>query len=134
MQIFNIEECKEKHGVWDPMPELTITSCTLCPLQSRLQVTFTMGTKGSPMPDSTLTLCQSRRYPQSRTLDVALEFETSLPHPLTGDWASDAGKRGHSEKISQLHAGARRERRMLYQTTEAAKINLKVPSGQIGSA
>ncbi len=29
-------ESKEKHGVWDPMPELTIPS-TLCPLQSRFQ-------------------------------------------------------------------------------------------------
>ncbi len=28
-------ESKEKHGVWDPMPELTYL--TLCPLQSRLQ-------------------------------------------------------------------------------------------------
>jgi hypothetical protein len=27
---------KEKHGVWDPVPELTI-SLTLCPLRSRLQ-------------------------------------------------------------------------------------------------
>jgi hypothetical protein len=30
-------ESKEKRGVWDPMPELTVTSFTLCPLQSRLQ-------------------------------------------------------------------------------------------------
>jgi hypothetical protein len=28
---------KEKHGVWDPMPELTIYNLSFCPLQSRLQ-------------------------------------------------------------------------------------------------
>ncbi len=30
-------ESEEKHGVWDPMPELTTYNLTLCPLQSRLQ-------------------------------------------------------------------------------------------------
>jgi hypothetical protein len=33
-------ESKEKHGVWNPMPELTITYLTLCPLQSRLQYIY----------------------------------------------------------------------------------------------
>jgi hypothetical protein len=46
-------ESKEKHGVWDPMPELTITS----PYARVDSNTFTMG---NPMPESTLTLCQSR--------------------------------------------------------------------------
>jgi hypothetical protein len=40
-------ESKEKHGVWDPMPELTTTSPYVH------SNTFTMG---KPMPESTLTL------------------------------------------------------------------------------
>ncbi len=48
---------KEKHGVWDPMPELTITS----PFVD--STTFTMG---NPMQESTWTLCQSRLYPPVR--------------------------------------------------------------------
>jgi hypothetical protein len=43
--------------VWDPMPEMTITSPYV---HSRVDSsTFTMG---NPMPESTLTLCQSRLY------------------------------------------------------------------------
>jgi hypothetical protein len=50
-------ESKEKHGVWDPMPKLTITSPYV---DSRVDSnTFTMG---SPMPESTFTLCQSRPF------------------------------------------------------------------------
>ncbi len=50
----------EKHGVWDPMPELTITSPDV---HSRADSnTFTMGL-GNPMPESTLPLYQSRLYP-----------------------------------------------------------------------
>jgi hypothetical protein len=46
-------ESKEKHGVWDPMLELTITSPYVC---SRVDSnTFTMG---NPMPDSTLSPSQ----------------------------------------------------------------------------
>jgi hypothetical protein len=58
-------ESKEKHGVWDPMPELIITSPYV---HSRVfSNTFTMGIGQpyarvdlNPMPESTLTLCQSR--------------------------------------------------------------------------
>ncbi len=43
-------ESKEKHGAWDPMPELTITSPYV---YSRVDSnTFTMG---NPMPESTLS-------------------------------------------------------------------------------
>jgi hypothetical protein len=42
-------ESKEKLGVWDPMPELTVARVD--------SITFTMG---NPMPESTLTLFQSR--------------------------------------------------------------------------
>ena len=56
-------EFKEKHGVWDPMPELTITSPYV---HSRVDSnTFTMG---NPMLESSLTLCQSRLYPPSQRL------------------------------------------------------------------
>ncbi len=48
----------EKHGVWGPVLELTITSPYV---QSRDNSnTFTTG---NPMPESTLTLCQSTLFP-----------------------------------------------------------------------
>jgi hypothetical protein len=47
-------ESKEKHGAWSPTPELTITSPYV---HSRVDSsTFPMG---NPIPESTLTLCQS---------------------------------------------------------------------------
>jgi hypothetical protein len=62
-------ESKEKHGVWDPMPELTITSPYV---HSRVDYNaFTMDI-GNPMPESTLTLCQSRLYPLVRDLGIWL--------------------------------------------------------------
>ncbi len=58
---------KEKHGVWDPMPELTINSPFF---HSRVDSnTFTMGT---PMPESAVTLCQSRLYPPVRDFGFGL--------------------------------------------------------------
>jgi hypothetical protein len=39
-------ESKEKHGVWDPMPELTITSP---------YVEYSTFIMGNPMPESTLS-------------------------------------------------------------------------------
>jgi hypothetical protein len=45
-----------------------IYDLTLCPIQSRLQQ-FTMG---NPMPESTLTLCQSRLYPPVWDFDLLL--------------------------------------------------------------
>jgi hypothetical protein len=53
---YNTEaESKEKHGAWDPMPKVTIASPNV---HSRVDSnTFTMG---NPMPELTLTLCQSR--------------------------------------------------------------------------
>jgi hypothetical protein len=60
-------ESKEKHGIWDPMPELTITSPYV---HSRIDSnTFAMG---SPMPESTLALCQSRLYPPVRDFGFGL--------------------------------------------------------------
>ncbi len=46
-------ESKEKHGVWDPMQKLTITSPYVD------SNTCTMGI-GNSLPELTLTLCQSR--------------------------------------------------------------------------
>jgi hypothetical protein len=61
-------ESTEKHGVWDPMPELTIAPSPLCPLQSRLQHIYHGQPYArvdlNPMPESTLS-------PQSGTLDSA---------------------------------------------------------------
>jgi hypothetical protein len=60
-QLRTEAESKEKHGVWDPIPELTLTSSYV---HSRVDSnTFTVG---NPMPESTLTLCHSRLYPPVR--------------------------------------------------------------------
>jgi hypothetical protein len=70
-------ESKEKHGVWDPMPELTITSPYV---HSRVDSNkFTMG---NPMPELTLTLSQSRLYPPVRDFgfDLVSGF-TITRHP-----------------------------------------------------
>ncbi len=62
-------ESKEKHGVWDPMPELTITSFYV---HSRVDSnTFTMS---NPMPESTLTLWQSRLHPRVRDFGFGLKW------------------------------------------------------------
>jgi hypothetical protein len=68
-------ESKEKHGEWDQWamgPYAGVDyNLTLCPLQSRLQLIY----HGQPMPESTLTLCQSQVdfIPISGTLDLASE-------------------------------------------------------------
>jgi hypothetical protein len=55
-------ESKEKHGVWDPMPELTITAPYV---HSRVDSsTFTMG---NPMPE-----CQSQLYTPVRYFGFSL--------------------------------------------------------------
>ncbi len=59
-------ESREKHGVCDPMPELT----TVQPhFMSTPESTLTHFTMDNLMPESTLTLCQSRLY-NSETLDL----------------------------------------------------------------
>jgi hypothetical protein len=58
-------ESKEKYSVWDPMPELSIISPYV---DARVDSdTFNMG---NPMPESTLTLCQSRLHPPVRGLGL----------------------------------------------------------------
>jgi hypothetical protein len=59
-------ESKEKHGVWDPMPELTITS----PYVNSRDDSSTIF-MGCPMPESTLTLCQSLFYSLVSDFDLA---------------------------------------------------------------
>ncbi len=60
-------ESREKQGVWDPMPKLTINSpCVHSRVDSN---TFTMG---NPMPESTLTVCQSRLSPPVRDFGFRL--------------------------------------------------------------
>ncbi len=58
-------ESKEKHGVWDPMPEWTITS-PLCPPQCRLQHIY------YGQPYARVDLCQSRLYPLVRDFEFGL--------------------------------------------------------------
>jgi hypothetical protein len=58
-------ESKEKHGVWDPMPGLTITSPYV---HSRVDSsTFTMD---NPMPELTLTLCQKSTLSPTQGLGI----------------------------------------------------------------
>jgi hypothetical protein len=65
-------ESKEKHDAWEAMQELTVTSPYV---HSRVDSnTFTMG---NPMPESTLTLFQSRLYPPVR------DFGFGLRHRFT---------------------------------------------------
>jgi hypothetical protein len=58
---------KEKHGVWDPLPLLTKTSPYV---DSR--VGYNIFNMDNPLPESTLTLCQSRLYPPVRDLGFGL--------------------------------------------------------------
>jgi hypothetical protein len=58
---------KEKHGLWDPAPELTKTSPYV-----NSRVDCNTCTMGNPMPESTLTLCQSQLHPQVRDLEFGL--------------------------------------------------------------
>jgi hypothetical protein len=46
-------ESKEKHGVWDPMPELTLTSPYV-----HCRDDFNTFTMGNPMPESALSPSQ----------------------------------------------------------------------------
>jgi hypothetical protein len=58
----------KKHGVWDPMQlELTIT-----PPFVKSRVDSNTCTMGNPLPESTLTLCQSQLYPPDRDLGFGL--------------------------------------------------------------
>jgi hypothetical protein len=54
-------ESKEKHGVWDPMPELTITS-PYVHYRNRLKHIY----HGQHYARSTFTICQSRHNPPVR--------------------------------------------------------------------
>ncbi len=55
-------ESQEKHGVWDPVPELTITSPYV-----RFRVDSNTFTMGNP-------ICQSRLYPPVRDFEYGLRF------------------------------------------------------------
>ncbi len=58
---------KERHGVWNKMPELTITSPYI-----HSRVDFKIFTVGNSLPESTLALCQSRLYPIVRDFGFGL--------------------------------------------------------------
>ncbi len=60
---------KEKHGLWDPILELTVTSPYVDPTVYR--VDSNTCTMGNPMPESTLTLHPYHYYPQSGTKNLA---------------------------------------------------------------
>jgi hypothetical protein len=62
MQKYPDAKSKENHGVLDPMAELTITSPYVHSTPTHLPM-------GSSMPESTLTLCQSRLYTRIRAME-----------------------------------------------------------------
>jgi hypothetical protein len=62
-------ESKEKHRVWDPYAGVDY-DLHLCRLQHIYH--------GQPIPESTLTLCQSRLYPPVRDLDLTLVSQSTL--------------------------------------------------------
>ncbi len=66
-------EFKEKLGVWDSLPELTITSTYV---DSRIDSNTC--TTGNPMSEPTLTLCHRRLYPPVRDLGFALSFFSAI--------------------------------------------------------
>jgi hypothetical protein len=96
-------ESKEKNGVRDPMPELTITSTYV---HSRVHSNiFTMV---NPMPESTLTLCQSRLYPPVRIFGFGLGLgltnftsKTQLPN-IRNKYSQERELRGYSPS-SYIH-------------------------------
>ncbi len=64
--MYTKAESKEKHGVEDPMPDLTITSLYV---HSRVDSnTFTMG---NPIPEWTFTLSRVDFFPPVRGLGLA---------------------------------------------------------------
>ncbi len=84
-------ESGENHGVWDPMPELTITS-----LQSRLQYMYHLQPYArvdlNPMPESTLSPNQGLRI-WSQEATCLLFKVRQLQHPtslLVGSGSGDA--------------------------------------------
>ncbi len=60
-------ESKEKHSVWDPMPESTTTSPYV-----HSGVDYNIFTMGNPMSESTLILCQNHLYPPVRDFGFGL--------------------------------------------------------------
>ncbi len=71
-------ESREKHGVWDSMPELTITSPYVHSRDDSL--TFAMG---NPLPESTLTPCRVDFiplwiWPQTTFLSLVIPWTSSL--------------------------------------------------------
>jgi hypothetical protein len=72
-------ESKEKHCVWDPMTELTLTSpyAHSSPESTPTHLPWALG---NPRPESTLTLCQSRLYPPVRDFGFGLCFLDSGIH------------------------------------------------------
>jgi hypothetical protein len=75
-----VAESKEKHGVWDPIPELAIITSPY--VHSRVDSsTLTMG---NPMTESTLT--RADFIPQSGTLDLASEHLLKTYGTERGDY------------------------------------------------
>jgi hypothetical protein len=87
---------KNMHAIWDLMPELTITSPYF---HSRVNDsnTFTMG---NTMPESTLTLCQSRLYPLVRDFGFGLWFQETRSECKSGTEGSDINENMETDELS----------------------------------
>jgi hypothetical protein len=75
LHISHEAESKEKLGVWDPLPEVTITSPYV-----HSRVDFSTFTMDNPMPESILTLCH---YPPVRDFGFGLSTMHTVHAPHT---------------------------------------------------
>ncbi len=76
---------EEKHGVWDTMLELTITSPYV-----DFRVDSNTCTIGDPMPETTLTLCQVNFIPQSGTKYLASVQKSWVHKSIKPDQTSNS--------------------------------------------
>jgi hypothetical protein len=109
----NIPEAKskEKHGVWDPMPDLTIISP-----YGHFRVDSNTFTMGNPMPESTLTLCQSWLYPSVRDFGFGLRLTDLRGCKRRGRFLPLGcvfGSEAKQEKLKQ-NCGAWKQKRSMF--------------------
>jgi hypothetical protein len=113
---------QRKHGVWDPMPELTINShCVHSRLGSN---TFTMG---NPMPESTLTLCQSRLYPPVSDCGFGLCLREDRTGLTVKDLRNKMIRRGGWQGLSLC----RQVIHILYYFLQQLRVNHIIHNGSI---
>ncbi len=81
-------ESKEKHGVWDPMPELTITSLYAAP-------------ESTPTHLPWETLCQSRLYPPVRDFGFGLCLSMCVSCSVANSFQDNTARLGKNSFIEK---------------------------------